>query len=98
MRRRPIAAHFTLILTDNGVANKLQKLVFHPATNKMSLLASIPAPTRELVREEDPAPAAASAPARPVKEIPPYGQRKGFVPRRQDDFGDGKLNEFYHNF
>jgi SNW domain-containing protein 1 len=57
----------------------------------MSLLASIPAPTRDLAREEAPSPAAASAPSRPVKEPPAYGQRKGYVPRRQEDFGDGKV-------
>ncbi|KAG7669804.1 hypothetical protein Ndes2437B_g05991 [Nannochloris sp. 'desiccata'] len=55
----------------------------------MSLLASIPAPTRDLARDEAPAPVAASAPSRPVKELPAYGQRKGHVPRRQEDFGDG---------
>ncbi|KAH7619205.1 hypothetical protein Ndes2526B_g06158 [Nannochloris sp. 'desiccata'] len=55
----------------------------------MSLLASIPAPTRDLARDEAPAPVAASAPSRPVKELPAYGQRKGYVPRRQEDFGDG---------
>jgi len=57
----------------------------------MSLLASIPAPTRDLAREEAPGPAPASAPSRPIKEAPAYGQRKGYVPRRQEDFGDGKL-------
>ena len=24
-----------------------------------------------------------------IKEPPPYGRRQGFVPRTQDDFGDG---------
>ena len=66
----------------------------------MSLLASIPAPSRELVREEAPAAAAPSGLGRtaPAKELPSYGQRKGFIPRRQDDFGDGKYMQFCWNF
>ena len=60
---------------------------------RMSLLASIPAPTKELLREEAPAPSKlpSAAPTRNVKQPPPYGQRQGFVPRRQEDFGDGTL-------
>ncbi|KAF8072888.1 hypothetical protein HT031_000548 [Scenedesmus sp. PABB004] len=62
----------------------------------MSLLASLPAPRHQ----HAPAPAAPAAPAGAgaggsslalvgPREAPPYPRRRGFVPRRQEDFGDG---------
>jgi SNW domain-containing protein 1 len=57
----------------------------------MSLLASLPAPTKAHA-----APVAAFQSSQSTaiviaggKEPPPYPRRKGFVPRRQEDFGDG---------
>lgn len=58
----------------------------------MSLLASLPAPVQSYEAPEAPAP---SAPGSAVhvkkltKEVPPYGRRQGFVPRRVEDYGDG---------
>jgi SNW domain-containing protein 1 len=58
----------------------------------MSILASLPAPTKELVqREPEPSSQRPSQQSLVRKELPPYGQRKGFIPRRQEDFGDGRL-------
>lgn len=59
----------------------------------MSLLASIPAPTRDLSAAD--APVQRAAPPQPTKiakekEIPPYGQRKGYIPRKQEDYGGGE--------
>ena len=61
----------------------------------MSLLASIPAPTRDLGAPEPVERAPEPAPSRIAKEIPPYGQRKGFVPRKPEDYGDGEQLEPY---
>src|SRR5689334_8415468 len=58
----------------------------------MSLLASIPAPTRDLVAPE-PAAAPIVAPSRIVADVPPYGQRKGFVPRKLEHYGEGERAE-----
>jgi SNW domain-containing protein 1 len=59
----------------------------------MSLLASLPAPKRDLAAEAPPAPPAAAAAAPPAAAAgrgpPPYGARAGFVPRRPEDFGGG---------
>ncbi len=65
----------------------------------MSLLAALPAPKQALVGtgvQQQQAPAAAavgSSVALTVagagRPVPPYPRRKGFVPRRQEDFGDG---------
>lgn len=59
----------------------------------MSLLATLPAPKQQ----QGPIPAAAlvappagaSSTALVISVAPPYPRRKGFVPRKQDDFGDG---------
>lgn len=70
----------------------------------MSLLASLPAPSRELkasretaaldgpqkVKERD----TSSVSIVVGKEPPPYGQRKGFVPRKKEDFGDGECARY----
>jgi len=60
----------------------------------MSLLASLPAPSRDLSSSDAPliAPSIARPLGRSVKEIPPYGQRQGFIPRKQEDYGDGKFH------
>ncbi len=58
----------------------------------MSLLATLPAP-----RQQQHAPALQAIPQQQStalttvgdKEAPPYPRRKGFVPRRQEDFNDG---------
>ncbi|KAL6770561.1 hypothetical protein ACKKBF_B31765 [Auxenochlorella protothecoides x Auxenochlorella symbiontica] len=57
----------------------------------MSLLASLPAPVKTYTAPDAPAPTGPSGEdsRRPVKEVPPYGRRQGFVPRRVDDFGGG---------
>jgi SNW domain-containing protein 1 len=58
----------------------------------MSLLAAIPAPTRDLTDDGPalkPVRAAHVTPRSAVKEPPPYGKRQGFVPRRLEDFGNG---------
>ena len=53
-----------------------------------SLLASIPAPTRDYSREGAGVGAGpSSAPVTVSKAAPPYGSRQGFVPRRLEDFG-----------
>lgn len=62
-----------------------------------SLLASLPAPAREYGRGDDvnarPSSssdamvASSSTPA--GRQLPPYGRRKGFVPRKPEDFGAG---------
>ena len=48
----------------------------------------LPAPVRE-PEIEQPDEAEAAAPARPRKEPPAMGKRRGWVPRTQEDFGDG---------
>ena len=54
-----------------------------------SLLGSLPAPRHfEAADESAAVPAASFAPA-PKKAVLPYGQRRGFVPRTVEDFGDG---------
>jgi hypothetical protein len=54
------------------------------------LLSSLPQPQREYAPPAAAAPAAA-LPARISKEPPPYGsaERRTYVPRKQEDFGDG---------
>eukprot|EP00775_Hariotina_reticulata_P013718 gene13718-13840_t len=57
----------------------------------MSLLATLPAPTRTSAA---PVAAVQSSQSTAIvitagKEPPPYPRRKGFVPRKQEDFGDG---------
>ncbi len=54
------------------------------------LLSSLPQPTREYALPVAKAPSAV-LPARISKEPPPYGsaERRQYVPRKQEDFGDG---------
>lgn len=59
----------------------------------MSLLASLPAPVQSYEAPEAPAPSAPGSAVHAkklVKEVPPYGRRQGFVPRRVEDYGDGE--------
>jgi hypothetical protein len=57
---------------------------------RMSLLSALPAPSTNLVLPTAPvAPAVASNQLSAKAEPPPYGRRKGFVPRKADDFGGG---------
>jgi SNW domain-containing protein 1 len=58
----------------------------------MSLLATLPAPRHQpaAAAPAAPGPAAGSgSTALATTGAPPYPRRKGFVPRRQDDFADG---------
>ena len=60
----------------------------------MSLLASLPAPRHVAadLREEEEEKKSNEIHAKrfeETKHIPPYGRRKGFVPRKQRDFGGG---------
>lgn len=49
----------------------------------------MPAPRREYAIYTDDGDVAGAAPPKPAKVIPPYGARRGFVPRSREDFGDG---------
>lgn len=57
------------------------------------LLSSLPAPTREHARPEQPEQPASRVlnVGTAAKEPPPYGsaERRQYRPRRQEDFGDG---------
>jgi SNW domain-containing protein 1 len=56
----------------------------------MSLLASLPAPKREVAPLSAPQPSSSSALASSARpEPPPYRRRKNFIPRKPEDFGDG---------
>lgn len=59
----------------------------------MSLLASLPAPRHHHVapspQQAVQAPASTAITVAGGREAPPYPRRKGFVPRRQEDFHDG---------
>lgn len=60
----------------------------------MSLLASLPAPKQQHAGPTAPAAGAQAAASTALalagpREAPPYPRRKGYVPRRQEDFGDG---------
>ncbi|XP_046434731.1 puff-specific protein Bx42 [Neodiprion virginianus] len=63
--------------------------------NKMSLTSLLPAPTQAVWDREDEAreqklrQRPVSALVKAVVTAPPYGQRKGWVPRTAEDFGDG---------
>lgn len=49
----------------------------------------LPAPRHNYqVHVDEPAPSSLLA-AIPKKKVPPYGQRQNFVPRAQEDYGDG---------
>ncbi len=52
-----------------------------------SLLASLPAPLKQHAPLAAPAPTGQAAPS--FKEAPPYLRRQGFIPRKDEDFGDG---------
>ena len=52
------------------------------------LVRSLPAPQREYVVWQDPDKSIRTAPT-PKSRAPPYGRRRGFVPRSIADFGDG---------
>jgi hypothetical protein len=61
-------------------------------SSTMSLLATLPAPRHQPAAPAPaaPGPAAGSgSTALATTGAPPYPRRKGFVPRRQDDFADG---------
>ncbi|DBA77030.1 hypothetical protein WJX77_001964 [Trebouxia sp. C0004] len=55
------------------------------------MLASLPAPTREYAAPQAPVSASTALVSQTRKEPPPYGsqERARYVPRRQEDFGDG---------
>ena len=59
------------------------------------ILSHLPAPRHEHARPVpvDPPVSRALNVGKAVKEPPPYGsaERKGYVPRKQDDFGDGGM-------
>ncbi|GLC33946.1 hypothetical protein PLESTB_000821300 [Pleodorina starrii] len=55
----------------------------------MSLLANLPAPTKQHATPIQAVPASSALVATVHKEPPPYLRRQGWVPRRADDFGDG---------
>ncbi|GLI60411.1 hypothetical protein VaNZ11_002562 [Volvox africanus] len=55
----------------------------------MSLLANLPAPTKQHAAPIQAVPASAAIVAMTYKEPPPYLRRQGWVPRRTEDFGDG---------
>lgn len=66
-----------------------------PKQTRMSLLATLPAPKQQ---HGSMPPPSAAVPAQQTstaltttgREAPPYLRRKGFVPRRQEDFKDGE--------
>ena len=58
------------------------------ATPMADLVRSLPAPQREYVVWQDPDKSLRKAPT-PKSRAPPYGRRRGFVPRSIADFGDG---------
>lgn len=55
------------------------------------MLASLPAPTRDYAPPQAPVSASTAIVSQTRKEPPPYGsqERARYVPRRQEDFGDG---------
>ena len=55
------------------------------------MLANLPAPTREFAPPQAPVSASTALVSQTRKEPPPYGsqERARYVPRRQEDFGDG---------
>ena len=55
------------------------------------MLASLPAPTREYAPPQAPVSTSTAIVSQTRKEPPPYGsqERARYVPRRQEDFGDG---------
>lgn len=55
----------------------------------MSLLDSLPAPERKYASTRPVKASKELAVQRSTFEPPPYGSRRGFVPRRPEDFGDG---------
>ncbi|XP_063995567.1 puff-specific protein Bx42 [Diachasmimorpha longicaudata] len=67
----------------------------YPHINKMSLASLLPAPSQVVWDREDEAreqklrQRPVSALVKAVITAPPYGQRKGWVPRTPEDFGDG---------
>ncbi|GFR53009.1 hypothetical protein Agub_g15700 [Astrephomene gubernaculifera] len=54
-----------------------------------SLLANLPAPTKQHAAPIQAVPASSAIVATTFKEPPPYLRRQGWVPRRAEDFGDG---------
>ncbi|EFJ40771.1 hypothetical protein VOLCADRAFT_69109 [Volvox carteri f. nagariensis] len=55
----------------------------------MSLLANLPAPTKQHAAPILAVPASSAIVSTAYKEPPPYLRRQGWVPRRAEDFGDG---------
>lgn len=55
----------------------------------MSLLAALPAPQKHHAAPIAATPTSTSMVLASAKEAPPYLRRKGFVPRRPEDFGGG---------
>lgn len=56
------------------------------------LLSSLPAPTRDYSSRkaaEPSEPDDAQLASKPQSSVPPYGKRKGYVPRKDADFGGG---------
>ena len=56
-----------------------------------TMLAHLPAPTREYVPPAEALPTSTALASRISKEPPPYGsvERQRYIPRRPEDFGDG---------
>ena len=56
-----------------------------------TMLAHLPAPTREYVPPPEALPTSTALASRISKEPPPYGsvERQRYIPRRPEDFGDG---------
>lgn len=55
----------------------------------MSLLSALPAPTRQHAAPIAAVPTSSAIMVASFKEAPPYLRRKGFVPRRPEDFANG---------
>jgi SNW domain-containing protein 1 len=55
----------------------------------MAFVAGLPAPTKTHAAPILPTPASQALATTSFKEPPPYLRRKGWVPRRPEDFGDG---------
>ena len=59
-----------------------------PDCDPLDRKCTLPAPQREYVVWQDPDKSLRKAPT-PKSRAPPYGRRRGFVPRSIADFGDG---------
>lgn len=75
-------------------ASSIEHSQLHTTTTaKMSLLlSSLPAPTREYTSRKAATAAEtddAQLASTPQSSVPPYGKRKGYIPRKDADFGGG---------